>query len=117
MAMVVLLVDDVEIRKYPIEGDRLLIGRSSDAQIHIDDATVSGKHAVVEGVKNEDFDSVYDYFIQDLGSTNGTHVGGKKIRREKLLNGDVIKIGWNTFKFITDDGDQSQSAESQNLSA
>lgn len=109
MAMVVLLVDDVEIRKYPIEGNRLLIGRSSDAQIHIDDATVSGKHAVVEGVKSKKVDSAYDYFIQDLGSTNGTHVGGRKIRREKLLDGDVIKIGWNTFKFVSDDDGQNRS--------
>ena len=103
MAMVVLLVDDVEIRKYPIEGERLLIGRSGDAQIHIDDATVSGKHAVVEGVKSKTVDSAFDYFIQDLGSTNGTHVGGKKVRREKLLNGDVIKIGWNTFQFVAEE--------------
>ena len=105
MAMVVLLVDDVEIRKYPIEGERLLIGRSGDAQIHIDDATVSGKHAVVEGVKNKEVQTAFDYFIQDLGSTNGTHVGGKKVRRERLLNGDVIKIGWNTFQFVTDEGE------------
>ena len=115
MAMVVLLVDDVEIRKYPIEGERLLIGRSGDAQIHIDDATVSGKHAVVEGIPSKEFESVYEYFIQDLGSTNGTHVGGKKIRREKLLNGDVIKIGWNTFKFIADESEQHLSSESQDV--
>ena len=105
MAMVVLLVDDVEIRKYPIEGDRLLIGRSGDAQIHIDDATVSGKHAVVEGIKSKNGEDRFEYFIQDLGSTNGTHVGGKKVRREKLLNGDVIKIGWNTFQFVSDDAE------------
>ena len=117
MAMVVLLVDGVEIRKYPVDGKRLLIGRSRDAQIHIDDATVSGKHAVVESVKSKDLNNAYEYFIQDLGSTNGTHVGGKKIRREKLLHGDVIKIGWNTFKFIGDEGEKTQSAESQNLSA
>ena len=103
MALVVLLVDEVEIRKYPIGAERLLIGRSSDAQIHVDDTTVSGKHAVLECITAEGGDGEQSFFIQDLNSTNGTRVGGEKVRRKKLSNGDVIKIGWNVFKFINED--------------
>lgn len=103
MAQVVLLVDDVEVKKYHTTGERTLIGRIPSADILIDDNTVSAKHAVIEAVQMTGEESGRLFFIQDLCSTNGTLVCGERVRRKRLRDGDLIKIGWNTFRFLERD--------------
>jgi diguanylate cyclase (GGDEF)-like protein len=64
----------------------LMIGRDTDADIHISDPAVSRRHArlVVEGGR---------YFIEDLGSANGILVAGAKVAHSELHTGDRIQIG------------------------
>jgi two-component system cell cycle response regulator len=82
-------------RKYDLGGrEEVIIGRSSKADISIDQEAVSRNHALVTNTKK-------GVRIKDLDSTNGTFVNDEPIRSEReLRNGDLVKIGRTIFKFI-----------------
>lgn len=68
--------------------DRIQIGRSADNDIAINDAEVSRRHALL--IKGADG----QYAIEDLGSTNGTFVNGKRLTgRTPLREGDMVDFG------------------------
>lgn len=71
------------------------IGRKEDNNLMLMDPYVSGHHAKIY-IKNN------YYYIEDVGSTNGTIVNGKKIDKEKieLKSGDKIEIGSLMVKVI-----------------
>ena len=54
-----------------------------------------GEHAVIVTILN-------DSFLEDLGSTNGTLVNGKPIKKHFLQNNDVIELGKYKLKYIND---------------
>ena len=65
----------------------LLIGRGSDAAIKLDDDYVSTRHARVAASGEE-------WFVEDLGSTNGTYVGAVRITQPTTLGlGNQVRIG------------------------
>jgi len=71
---------------------RLTLGRQKDNDIHLDESTVSGHHALVEARDDH-------YCVEDLGSTNGTDLGGRRIRRVGLRDGDEFHIGPFRIRF------------------
>ncbi|GAC1471558.1 MAG: hypothetical protein PVSMB3_03280 [Candidatus Dormibacteraceae bacterium] len=74
-------------------GDRpLRLGRSPDNDIILRDPATSGHHARVERRGDQ-------FWIVDLGSTNGTLVNGEPIQEKELSNGDRITIGQNAVNF------------------
>ncbi len=101
MALLAQMVDGVVAHKFEIKSGKLSIGRLPQNDVIIDDSSVSSKHALIEGVPNPDFPDTVEYYVRDLGSTNGTDVNGVKISDvTQLHNNDEINIAWNTFKFI-----------------
>jgi FHA domain len=63
------------------------LGRSPDADIRIDDRYASGIHARV-------FNRGGSYFVEDMGSTNGTLLNSQDLHGEaELVDGDTIRIG------------------------
>jgi two-component system, cell cycle response regulator len=64
----------------------MVIGRGKDAQVRIDDAGASRAHARI--VPTDE-----GYAIEDMGSTNGTFVDGRRIDRVPLRSGDRIHVG------------------------
>ena len=91
----VLTLDGVTIREYPLEKERLTIGRKSHNDIQVDNLAVSGEHAAVITILN-------DSFMEDLGSTNGTAVNGQVVKKHFLQNGDVIELGKHKLKYVND---------------
>jgi hypothetical protein len=71
---------------FAISGDRATIGRSPDAEVFLDDVTVSRNHALL--VRRRD-----GLYIDDLGSLNGTYVNRRRIESHKLSNGDELQVG------------------------
>jgi len=78
-------------RELPIDR-QLTIGRNPDNDLHLDDPEISRKHALIEqGEKGT--------VLRDLGSGNGTFVGGRRVLEFKLSNGDVIRMGKQELRF------------------
>ncbi|NNG00020.1 MAG: FHA domain-containing protein [Desulfobacteraceae bacterium] len=100
MAIIVLLHDDLSIKKISIESPELTIGRHPESDIYVDDAVVSKTHAVIETVEPADGKGEPEYYISDLDSTNHTYVNGDKIDRIMLAHNDLIRIGRHSLKFI-----------------
>ncbi|MET0401720.1 MAG: GGDEF domain-containing protein [Cystobacter sp.] len=81
-------------RKYDLCTPQTLIGRSTRAEIQVDQESISRNHACITTDRR-------GVFIKDLGSTNGTFVNDDPVRQETpLTNGDLVKIGRTIFKFI-----------------
>lgn len=95
MAKLVLSMNGVTQGEYQLDRERLTIGRKPENDIPIDNLAVSGKHALIITILD-------DSFLEDLGSTNGTYVNGKLIKKHALKNGDVIAIGKHELKYINE---------------
>jgi len=70
----------------PIDRDWMVIGRGRSADMVIAEPTISRAHAAV-GYDGQEF------FLQDLGSTNGTRVNGSRESRVALGDGDELQLG------------------------
>jgi hypothetical protein len=95
MAKLILSVDGQVLKEYTLSKERTLIGRKPHNDIQIDNLAVSGEHAAIITILN-------DSFIEDLGSTNGTMVNGKPVKKHFLQNNDVVEIGKHKLKYFND---------------
>ncbi len=75
--------EDLEV---PVDQDWMVIGRGRSADMVIAEATISRAHAAIGYDKD-------GFFMQDLGSTNGTRVNGKREARIALSDGDELRLG------------------------
>jgi hypothetical protein len=78
---------------FPIEGERLTIGRRPESDIFLDDVTVSRDHALLirRGA---------DWYLDDCGSLNGTYVNRSRIESQRLDEGDELQIGKYKLTFL-----------------
>jgi len=100
MAYLALIVEDVVIKKWELSEEVIIIGRANDCDIQIDDQSVSSKHARLVIEADPYLDGVNGIYLEDLRSTNGTELNGQRVSREKLNDQDMIKIGFNHFRFV-----------------
>jgi pSer/pThr/pTyr-binding forkhead associated (FHA) protein len=80
-------------QKFILAGKNILLGRSDEANIVLDDVTVSRTHALISKESNT-------WKITDKGSLNGTYVNFIRISDTKLSAGDDIQIGKYRFTFL-----------------
>src|SRR5262245_46633252 len=104
MAKLILSLDGMVLREYPLTKERTTIGRKSHNDIVIDNLAVSGEHAMIMTILN-------DSFLEDLGSTNGTLVNGQPIKKHFLQNNDVIELGKYKLKYMAEGVQQAASAD------
>jgi pSer/pThr/pTyr-binding forkhead associated (FHA) protein len=79
---------------YALSDGEVVIGRNPTTDITLLDEGISREHALV--LFDEDGPG---YVIEDLQSTNGTKVNGKRVRSASLVEGDQIQIGQTLFRF------------------
>lgn len=72
--------------RFLLDAERTVAGRSPNADIFLDDVTVSRKH--VEFVREDD-----GFHVRDVGSLNGTYVNRSRIEQATLRTGDEVQIG------------------------
>jgi hypothetical protein len=85
MARLTLQFEDRVLKQYDV-GRMATIGRLADNTITIDSPAVSSHHACV-------FRDGQNLAVEDLQSTNGTFVNGKRVSRQVLQHGDVVQVG------------------------
>lgn len=95
MAKIILSFDGATVKEFELDQEIITIGRKPDNDIHVDNLAVSGTHAKILTILN-------DSFIEDLNSTNGTIINGKKITKYALSNGDKVQIGKHTLEYINE---------------
>ena len=101
MARLVLSLDGQSLAEYNMSKERYTVGRLPDNDIRIDNAAVSGHHALIINILN-------DSFLEDLNSTNGTYVNGKIVKKHALQHGDSITIGHHTLRFVEAESDEPE---------
>ena len=79
-------------RTHALEGAKVVLGRSKDSDIQVEDANVSRRHAELRREGGS-------WWLVDLGSTNGTELNGKRVQRSKLDDGDTITLGATKLVF------------------
>ena len=80
--------------EYPLDGERLTVGRAEDASISINHNSVSRLHCEIHSLGDGRFE------IVDKGSSNGVRVNTAELRRGIIEPGDVIELGDVKFKFV-----------------
>jgi two-component system, cell cycle response regulator len=83
-------------RKYNVDRPSIVVGRSSKADIQIDQESVSRNHCKL-------INTGKSIMLRDLGSTNGTYINDELVDEYVLRDGDLIKIGRCIFKFLSGD--------------
>jgi len=85
----------LEGTSYELSASETLIGRNPTTDITLLDEGISREHAIIL------YDEVNDsYSVEDLQSTNGTQVNGKRVRSTTLSHGDEVRIGRTLFEFV-----------------
>jgi len=76
-----------------VVGTGLVIGRAGGIEVHIEDNFASGQHARV-------FDHDGRVYLEDMSSTNGTYLNGRRVSgQEQLHADDRIRIGDTEFRY------------------
>ena len=101
MPRMIVSIDGVVIKEVQLTKERTTLGRRPYNDIVIDNLAVSGEHAVIHMTGD-------DVEIEDLGSTNGTYVNAKAVKRQELRNGDTVEVGKYKIRFL-------HEAEGQNF--
>jgi two-component system, cell cycle response regulator len=81
-------------KKFNLNRPQIIVGRSSKADIQIDQEAVSRNHCKIINTGNA-------IMLRDMGSTNGTYVNDETIDEYVLRDGDFIKVGRCIFKFLS----------------
>jgi hypothetical protein len=71
---------------FPVDGERMSIGRRPDSEVFLDDVTVSRDHALL--IRRGE-----DWYLDDCGSLNGTYVNRSRIESHRLQEGDEVQVG------------------------
>lgn len=79
-------------QRFNLDMLQSILGRGEGVELRLNDPQVSRRHAKILAVHNR-------YYIQDLGSTNGTYLNGDRIENERLAHGDLIRVGGSVLRF------------------
>ena len=99
-----LAVDGRPIQEFSLFPGRLVVGRAPENEIPVDSKFVSRHHCQI-------ITSANGSLIEDLNSTNGIYLQGKRVRRHELNDGDVIALGKHELVYI----DQRHGANSDGI--
>ena len=103
-AVLVVSVDDKVVAEYPIDKDKITIGRKPDNDICLNNLAISGYHSQIVTVLDSSF-------LEDLNSTNGTFVNSRLIKKHALENGDSIDIGNHRLRFMGSTEEEEEAEE------
>lgn len=89
--------------RYLLDRDATTIGRHPDADVFLDDVTVSRRHA--ELIRTD-----AGVLVKDLGSLNGSYVNGERAEEQLLATGEELQIGRFKLLYVGADSDEDETA-------
>ncbi len=81
-------------KRFGLTSEPIQVGRGGDNTVVLENDAVSRKHCRVERRGT-------NYYVTDLGSTNGTYVNDEPVRDHQLRRGDQVKVGDTIFKYLS----------------
>ena len=90
-------------RRIDLSGDPVSVGRHPDNQIVFNDDGLSRRHCLFEKKPT-------GWWVQDLGSRNGTRLNGDKVATAALASGDVVRVGNLEIRFVNPEAVQKPQA-------
>lgn len=100
---ILLMINNTLLKEYITDQNEIIIGRDSGNDIQIDNIAVSREHARITREQSRITKGPDDYFVEDMGSKNGTFVNGRKVSKKSLDAGDEITIGKHFLKIYFED--------------
>jgi pSer/pThr/pTyr-binding forkhead associated (FHA) protein len=104
MAFLTLITSGAEAKTYELNKPRIVVGRDSRCDIHIDNLAISKQHC--EFVHEGDA-----YILRDLNSSNKTFIAGEEIKEHKLKDGEEAILGPYRIKFTNPQNSPPRSAD------
>src|SRR5687768_6634065 len=98
-------------REFVFDQQSVVIGRTSECDVVLYDPGVSRKHARI-------FEEKDSYFVEDMGSSNGTKLNGEIVKKAKLNDGDAVTLGPVVFNFSSSElapDDQAAPADRKSV--
>jgi pSer/pThr/pTyr-binding forkhead associated (FHA) protein len=92
MDKIIILQNGNVLKEIELDKQQKVIGRDDKNGIHLGDPSVSRRHALLSCALDE-------YFIEDLGSTNGTLLNDRPVTKHILKSGDLLRIGEYVLSF------------------
>ena len=108
MAKLFWLQPDASIVEFPLKAEQNLIGRTSRCDVRIKHPGISAEHAVIRVLPGS-------ATVEDLGSTNGTRVNGKKIELHTLRHGDQIGVGRERLMYFAELDDAAKFLQPESI--
>jgi general secretion pathway protein A len=93
LGRLILATEGRTVSDLPLRVGRIILGRTPDNDVQIDSRFVSRHHCQL-------ITTAHGSVIEDLNSTNGIHVRGKRVRRHSLNDGDVVIMGKHELTYI-----------------
>jgi len=103
MIKILLKFNAAVIKELQMTNDILTVGRKPDNDLVIDNPAISGHHARI-------LKQAGSYFVEDLKSTNGTYLNGKRVLKSGLRSKDEIGLAKHSIVFINEDADNVKAA-------
>ena len=88
----------------PLKKTKLVIGRSVEADLNLQDPLVSRKHCVIERRDNE-------FLVRNVSTTNPMLLNEVAIAEKRLYTGDQLKIGNTNLAFVSDRTEDGRKVE------
>ena len=95
MLTIKLKFNEKVLKTIETDKDQITVGRNVGNDIHIDNLSVSKKHARIVRDKGK-------YFVEDLNSTNGTYLNEKMVSKKQLDHKDIITVGKHSIEVLFD---------------
>lgn len=83
-------------RDHALGGGECIVGRGESVTFVLDDNLASRRHFKIVAESGA-------WYVEDLGSTNGTLVNGSRAQRQRLADGDLIRAGNTQLTFVQKD--------------
>jgi pSer/pThr/pTyr-binding forkhead associated (FHA) protein len=91
----VMFTEKGEKRSFPIESEKVVIGRTSQADIQIPLEEISRRHTEIQVAGDK-------LIVRDLGSSNGTYANNRRVQEAQLRAGETLTVGPVVFTVLVD---------------